>query len=460
MVSAGAILARREARQREQVALARDAGVPLACLTIVAPGDEKDGAVTRSAFEAGRRALESLLTDRGWAERGRRATDAGTGPELLVAVATDAAALKTALVALEEAAPPGRLWDFDVVAGLDDDGLPVILGRRALGLPPRSCLVCDGDAAGCARSSNHPLPVVLLARDAVAAGVDVAAARAASDLAVRALVVEADLAPKPGLVDPVTSGAHPDMDLALLHRSAEGLRDWFTASWLVGATAGGDDTLRRRVVALGVAAEAAMRGVTGGVNTHKGALFGVGLLLAALGAEASGAPGEPDACARVGVLAGPLLAGWLARVGGDASHGSAAYRELGITGARGEAASGFATVREVSLPAYRARLARHGDADDALRWTLVTLMAVCPDTNLYARGGAEALEAVQAWAARIVSKEPDPGRLAAALAQADAPFTARRWSPGGSADLLALTWLLDRLGAACPPPLTIDAGGA
>ena len=68
--------------------------------------------------------------------------------------------------------------------------------------------------------------MLLLVRDAVATGVDVAAARAASDLAVRALVVEAELAPKPGLVDPVTNGAHPDMDLPLLLRSAAALGDW------------------------------------------------------------------------------------------------------------------------------------------------------------------------------------------------------------------------------------------
>lgn len=450
MVSAQAVLARREARQAEQAELARRTGAALICLTIVAPGPDKDGPAVRAAFEAGARACTDLLAARGWAERGRHATDAPTGPELLLAVDADPAAVKAALVALEDAEPAGRLWDLDVVAGLGADGLPLILGRRALGLPPRRCLVCDADAAACARSARHPLPVLLLVRDAVAAGVDVAAARAASDLAVRALVVEAELAPKPGLVDPVTNGAHPDMDLPLLLRSAAALGDWFTASWLTGATASGDDDLRDRLVALGLAAEAGMRAVTGGVNTHKGALFGLGLLLAALGAEASqggGAPGDLGrVCTRVAALAGPLLDGWLARVATDTSHGSDAYRELGVTGARGEAASGFATAREVALPAYRARLATTGDEDDALRWTLVTLMSVCDDTNLYARGGAEALTTVRAWAARIVRKEPEPARLAAALAQADAPFTERRWSPGGSADLLALTWLLDRLG--------------
>nr|NLI50912.1 citrate lyase holo-[acyl-carrier protein] synthase [Propionibacterium sp.] len=456
-MSARAVLARREARQAEQAALVRETGAPLLSLTIVAPGPEKDGPAIRAAFAAGLRACRDLLAARGWAVRGRRATDAPTGPESLLAVAADPTELKAALVALEDAAPLGRLWDLDVVAGLDDAGLPVVLGRRALGLPPRRCLVCDSDAAACARSARHPLPVLLLARDALAAGVDVAAARAASGLAVRALVVEAELAPKPGLVDPVTNGAHVDMDLALLLRSADALRDWFTASWLTGATASGDDDLRARLVTLGLAAEAAMRRVTGGVNTHKGALFGVGLLLAALGAEGSREPER--ACARVGVLAAPLLADWLARVDTDASHGSAAFRELGLTGARGEAASGFATVRTVSLPAYRDRLAETGDVDDALRWALVSLMAVCPDTNLYARGGAEALAAVQGWAGRVVRKRPDPRRLATALAQADAPFTERRWSPGGSADLLALTWLLDRLGAARPAAETCAGEG-
>jgi holo-ACP synthase / triphosphoribosyl-dephospho-CoA synthase len=458
MASLGQVLARRERRQAEQIALVRATGSSLACLTIVAPGPDKDGELTRVAFAAGRRAVDGLLRSRGWAERSRRETHGPTGPELLVAVAADAAELKAALVTLEDGEPTGRLWDLDVVSGLDDAGLPEILGRRRLGLPPRSCLLCEADAAACARAGRHPLTAVVLAREAIAAGVDVLPARAAADLAVRALIVEANLAPKPGLVDPVSNGAHRDMDLPLLHRSAEGLRDWFAASWLVGAVAPTDDALRARLVALGVAAEASMLTVTRGVNTHKGALFGIGLLLGALGADASRDGSAPDirrTYERVGVLASPLLASWLSRVESDASHGSAAYRELGITGARGEAASHFATVRAVGLPALRARLAETGDEDDALRWALVSLMAVCPDTNLYARGGAEALKTVRGWAARVVAKVPDPARLASVLAQADAPFAERRWSPGGSADLLALTWLLDRLEAGNPLPQNV-----
>ena len=223
-----------------------------------------------------------------------------------------------------------------------------------------------------------------------------------------------------------------------------------------------------------LAAEAAMRAGTGGVNTHRGALFSLGLLLAAQGAAAterstaSSVPaaalgraavlGSPEhlalklgpaslgeVCARVAGLAAPLLERWRETALDepvDPSHGAAALRDLGVTGARGEAVSGFATALDVGLPAYRDRLAAHGDPDDAARWALVRLIAVNADTNLVARGGATGLDFARAWATGVAERAPGPVALVNELAAADAEFTRRNLSPGGSADLLALTWLL------------------
>lgn len=140
-----------------------------------------------------------------------------------------------------------------------------------------------------------------------------------------------------------------------------------------------------------------------------------------------------------------LLSRWCADADPAASHGSAALRDLGVTGARGEATSGFATVVHVGLPAYRARLAAYGDDEDALRWALVRIIAVNADTNLVARGGVAGLEHARGWARGVVARDPSPAGLVDELTAADVDFTTRRLSPGGSADLLALTWLFDRL---------------
>lgn len=432
-----AILARREQRQGEQVALLRDTGGPVVSLTIVSPGPIKDDAVARQAFHRADGALTALVAERDWAVRARRSVGLSTGPELLVALDAPADEVKRALVALEDADPCGRLWDFDVLSGLDPSGPPVLLGRTALGLRARACLLCAAPASACARSRRHPLAALLVVREALATGLAVDPAQEAAHLAVEALLVEARLTPKPGLVDAANTGAHDDMDLPLLERSAEGLRDWFVASWLLGALHPGSSD---ELVRLGQHAEAAHSVLTHGVNTHRGALYAFGLLLAALGCPTTSEP-----LAAVSALATPLLTDWLARVQADDSHGSRAYRARGLTGAHGEASSGFATVASFGLPALHARRAQTGDEDDALRWALVSLMAHSADTNLFARGGVAAVESVRAWALDVLEQRPDATALCRLLAEADASFTERRWSPGGSADLLALTWFLDRV---------------
>lgn len=484
MAALAQVLARREQRQAEQLRLLR-LGHPVVSLTIVSPGPDKDDATARHACGAAVDALDATLRARGWCAPARHAVSASTGPEHLLAVDAPAADLKRALVGLEDDNPLGRLWDLDVVTGPGSDGLPVVLGRSAIGHGPRRCLVCAEAAAACGRSGRHPLPLVRAAREALAAGhrshtpvpgatgptarpdASLQAARAA-ELGVQALLVEARLTPKPGLVDSAGNGAHDDMGLWLLERSAHALRPWFAACWLAGAARPGQVA---PLVDLGVAAESALGAVTGGVNTHRGALFAIGLLMGALGAEATaqdsvrprhphpvGDPTLPRVRARVARLAAPLLRDWLAAqapagrspsptADPPPSHGTAAWQVAGVTGARGEAASGFATVADVGLPAYRERLARTGDPDDALLWALVALMATNPDTNLVHRGGPEGLAYARAWARQVLADAPGPAGLRAAMAAADDGFVARRLSPGGSADLLALTWLFDRLDA-------------
>lgn len=435
-MSASEHLKRREARAREQAELA---GLgPVVSFTAVSPGPAKDDALARCIAGWARDAVARLCAERGWPVLGSRVTDAPTGPEWLVAVEADATELKRALVALELAHPWGRLADLDVV--VLEDGVPTPLGRSALGLPPRACLLCSSDAAACARSARHPLPLLLAERAWIARDRDRTDAlnpTALADLAVRSLIVEAELTPKPGLVDAANPGAHTDMDLGLLLRSAQALRPWLRACYQAGAEHPGEVA---PLVALGVEAERAMLTETGGVNTHRGALFSLGLVLGALGTGARDVDGLRDG---VHTLAQPLLDTWLVQP--TNSHGSRAHAVTGALGARGEAASGFATVFDVGLPALLRRHALYGDEDDALRWALVALIAQHDDTNLIARGGVPGLRDAQAWASGVLRARPDETGLVRELQDADRWFTDRRLSPGGSADLLALTWFLWRV---------------
>ncbi|RTL25794.1 MAG: triphosphoribosyl-dephospho-CoA synthase MdcB, partial [Rhodocyclaceae bacterium] len=111
------------------------------------------------------------------------------------------------------------------------------------------------------------------------ASVEGFAARVGS-LAIRALYREVELSPKPGLVSPADSGSHTDMDFRTFVRSLQSLRDYFPEIARVGAAGPSFEPLRQ----LGVAAEAKMLQATGGINTHRGAIFNIGLLCAAAGA--------------------------------------------------------------------------------------------------------------------------------------------------------------------------------
>ncbi len=261
-------------------------------------------------------------------------------------------------------------------------------------------------------------------------------------LAVRSLYREVALAPKPGLVSPNDPGSHADMDFRTFLRSLQALRPYFPLIAAAGAERAGFAALQR----LGIAAEADMLTATGGINTHRGAIFNLGLLCAAAGLLA--AAGKPldagDACRAVAIFWGdPILSG-LERDGD--SHGLAVARRYGSGGARREAAEGFPAARRIGLPAYRTALDLTGDTDRAAIQALFALMAEVEDTNLLWRGGPAGLTAAREAARGFLAA----GGVAAAdwRPRAEAihrDFVAARLSPGGSADLLGVTLFLDGL---------------
>ncbi|QJR11926.1 2-(5''-triphosphoribosyl)-3'-dephosphocoenzyme-A synthase [Usitatibacter rugosus] len=250
----------------------------------------------------------------------------------------------------------------------------------------------------------------------------------------RALIAELRAYPKPGLVSLVDTGSHADMDASHFLRSAFVLRRSFAEFARAGASGASFDALRR----IGVAAEVAMTRATGGVNTHRGAIFAIGLLAAAAGARA-----------RSGMMDDATLGDVVRDRWGDniaahrrdpASHGSRVQRRCGTGGAQAEAAAGFPTVFTVALPAFRDARARGAAHPEAKIEAFFALLACVEDTNLIHRGGPEGLAFAQGSARDFLAAggvhAPDAMTRAQSIHHA---FIARRLSPGGSADLLAAT---------------------
>ena len=264
-------------------------------------------------------------------------------------------------------------------------------------------------------------------------------------LATGALLAELCAWPKPGLVSLVDSGSHADMDAGTLRASADALRPFFVALAAAGAGDAGMEDLR----AIGRAAERAMLAATGGVNTHRGGIFGLGLLCAAAGALRMGE--EPQ------ISAGALGACVRRRWGRDIvrrplpgrSHGTLACRRYGVGGARAEAAEGFPHVYRVGLPAWKeGRLLAGGDENAACVQACFALIAHVADTNLLYRSGTTGLDFARR-AARGFLEQGGVGQKgwSARAAKVHRDFVTRRLSPGGSADLLAATLLVGALEA-------------
>ena len=264
--------------------------------------------------------------------------------------------------------------------------------------------------------------------------------------ATAALYDELALDPKPGLVSFAGSGSHADMDARTFMRSLLALRHYFQHAALLGAAAAPFSELE----ALGIAAEARMLRATGGVNTHRGAIFTLGLLCASVGGSmAEGRPLTADA-ARTHLLTrwGDALRARSTR--STQSNGQRAARRHGLRSVGAEAALGFPVLFTHTLPALQAAQA-HGLGPTLARLdALFHSIAVLDDTNLAHRGGLAGLHFAQAEARRFVAAggAAHPDALARARA-IGVRFVARRLSPGGAADVLAAACFLDR---ACALP--------
>ena len=267
----------------------------------------------------------------------------------------------------------------------------------------------------------------------------------AARLAVRALLYEVTTTPKPGLVDRRNSGSHRDMDVFTFMDSAAALYPYFEACARTGretAEQPASETFAA-LRPLGCEAEGEMLDATGGVNTHKGAVFSVGIVCAALGRlDRSLWADAARVLAEVSAMTAGLTEKDFAGVTAEnaATVGQKLYIRYGITGVRGQVEAGLPAVLNVGLPVLEEGLAKGYDFDRVGGGALLAILANSTDTNIIARSSRERQLALTEELKALLAQTPYPDKDA--LAALDDRFIAENLSPGGSADLLALTWLL------------------
>ncbi len=262
--------------------------------------------------------------------------------------------------------------------------------------------------------------------------------------AVASLHAELVLAPKPGLVTPFDTGSHSDMNAVTFMRSLFALRNYFVDIVKAGYRHAEFEELNN----LGRQAEARMMQATGGINTHRGAIFSLGLLSASaatLVADGKSHSQGESVCENVALRWSKALG--KAELDGN-SHGQRVVRRYGAGGARAEAANGFPVLQEVALPTLRAAMIDGLCIDSVLTQTFMRLVSELEDTNLLHRGGIQGLTFAKDSANDfLISGGCYTTDWRERLTRIGQSFVARRLSPGGSADLLACTWFLAQLEA-------------
>ena len=248
-----------------------------------------------------------------------------------------------------------------------------------------------------------------------------------ADLAERALRMELDTTPKPGLVDKLDNGAHKDMDYALMSKSISALRPYLTRLAVESAK----DMDPAKIKGIGIEAEKAMLKATGGVNTHKGALFCIGLSVAVASNLAS----------RTGSVQAYSFKELVSRIASEiplaqGTHGAEAKRSFKVGGALENARRAYQDLFVDWLPYYRSL-----ECDPyRCHKTLLHIMTTLDDTNILHRRGAEGLARAKSEAAMLLQDFSETK-----MSSLNKDFIRENISPGGSADMLSLTIFINNI---------------
>lgn len=431
----------RENRSRRQQELLEQCGKPLLCFTMNIAGPEKNSPLIQRGFRLGKQLLEAQLMAAKAGVLHFEETSANTGNEAIYILDRDPITIKRAAVVIEDGTNAGRLFDMDVIR---PDGTKV--ERQELGLEGRKCLICGNMAQSCARSRAHSVEELRQKTEAMLTDALIRhEANMVARLACQALLYEVGTTPKPGLVDRQNSGSHRDMDFFTFQASAAALWPYFETCVRIGMETGNAEPRETfsRLRTPGMLAEGTMLRATNGVNTHKGAIFSLGLLCAAIGRLGAEYYTKPEwllyECARMtqGLVSEDFEG---LTVENAVTAGQKLYLKHGVAGVRGQAEAGFPAVLKVGLPKFREGLEMGLTINDAGCAALLAMMAATVDTNLISRSDYETQQRIAMETAIFLQKEPFPSRVT--LEKMDANFTERNLSPGGTADLLAMVYLL------------------
>ena len=448
-VSLEEILNARENRVKIQQKMLQKAPTCLLSFTLNIPGPVKVFPYTKWAYEVGSSIISKGVSLLNGDVLEQFEAKNETGWEGFFALNLPPEEIKTYLLEQEEHHPLGRLFDFDV---LRTDGSK--LSRQELGFPERTCLLCGNPAFLCGRSRTHSAQELLAKEIELMENFFIS--RLSNHIGLlmqKALFYEVNTSLKPGLVDRLHNGSHKDMRLSTFINSAYSLTDYFCQCVKEGLSCDCSKKelplLFQKLRGIGKQAEKNMLFATQGINTHKGIVFSGGILCAAIGYYIS--TNSKDISSENFLLSLPeicrcmlpeLLSDYLTLTPDTTkTNGEKLYLKYKITGIRGEAKQGFPLLFNVGFPLFQAVLKKGFSLWQAGLITLLHYIACTEDTNLIIRSDYQLACKIQKNLQQFLAHATYEKQLSI-LPKLDAFFVSRNISPGGSADMLALTYFL------------------
>lgn len=369
-----------------------------------------------------------------------------TGPEGVVVVSGDIIPVKKEMITFESNFLLGRLFDIDVMSKTDKN---YQLSRTQLGFEARKCLICEQDAKICAKTQKHTLAEIYREIEKLIEKYmkqDIKNVKIKTvDAALAALLYEVTVNPKPGLVDPISNGSHLDMDVFTFIDSSQSLRPYFSAAYDLAVNFKEKDLtqLFNELRKLGMIAEKDMYAATNGINTHKGAIFSLGIFLTAVAYLKKQQNYSIMALQQtIKKMLSELLEDDFKSINmknnEELTAGEQQFLKYKTRGIRGEAADGYPVVFNYGLSYLKAST---GSLNQRLLDTFMYIAEHTSDSNLIKRAHSVAiLTEMKNFTAHYFklggSKTKEGIEY---LYKLDKLFIERNLSLGGSADLLILT---------------------
>ena len=448
-VSLEEILNARENRVKIQQKMLQKAPTCLLSFTLNIPGPVKVFPYTKWAYEVGSSIISKGVSLLNGDVLEQFEAKNETGWEGFFALNLPPEEIKTYLLEQEEHHPLGRLFDFDV---LRTDGSK--LSRQELGFPERTCLLCGNPAFLCGRSRTHSAQELLAKEIELMENFFIS--RLSNHIGLlmqKALFYEVNTSLKPGLVDRLHNGSHKDMGLSTFINSAYSLSDYFCQCVKEGLSCDCSKKdlplLFQKLRSIGKQAEKTMLFATQGINTHKGIIFSGGILCGAIGYYISTNSRDISSENFLSSLSEicrymlpALLNDYLTLTQNTAkTNGEKLYLEYKITGIRGEAKEGFPHLFNTGFPLFQAVLKEDFTLWQAGLITLLNYIAYTEDTNLIIRSDYQLACKIQKDLQKFLNHATYEEQLSI-LPKLDYFFVSQNISPGGSADMLALTYFL------------------